>query len=182
MSKSFTRSIKTLGLATVLSLAALGAQAQPHGPHGRGPGGPGPGGPGMFAGPFSGHVLEGVDATDAQRDQIRKIMEQARNDLKGQRETLHKLHQQGQALFAAPTIDAAAIETLRQQTAAQHDIASKRMSQALVEAARVLTPEQRAKIAERQKKREARMAERMKKMKDRRDAPPPPPAPSRPGQ
>lgn len=43
---------------------------------------------------------------------------------------------------------------------ALHETASKRMSQASIDAARVLTPEQRAKIAEIMKKRQARMAAR----------------------
>ena len=72
------------------------------------------------------------------------------------------LRQQALTLFAAPTIDAAAIEALRVQMQAQHEQVSKRMSQAMVDSARVLTPEQRAKFAERMKKRQARMAEPLK--------------------
>ena len=49
---------------------------------------------------------------------------------------------------------------VRAQMSAQHEAASKRLSQASIDAARVLTPEQRAKIAEVMKKRQARMAGR----------------------
>ena len=63
-------------------------------------------------------------------------------------------------LYTATNVDAAAIESVRAQLSAQHEVASKRMSQASIDAARVLTPEQRAKIAEVMKKRQARMASR----------------------
>ena len=107
------------------------------------------------------HMLEAVDATDAQRAQIKQIMQAARADLKGQMDAGRKLHEQGLALFTAPNIDAVAIEAVRQQAQAQREVASKRMSQAMIDAARVLTPEQRAKFAEKMKKRQARMMEHM---------------------
>ena len=66
-------------------------------------------------------------------------------------------------IFAAPTVDAAAAESLRQQMLAQHDQASKRMLQAMLDVSKVLTPEQRAKMAERAKQRQAVMQERMQR-------------------
>jgi protein CpxP len=150
--------LKSTLMATVLAGAALAAQAQPmgHGRHG------GHEGPGLFGVGRIEHMLEAVDATDAQRAQIKQIMQNAMQDLKGQRDAGRNLHEQALALFAAPVIDANAVEALRQQMAAQHEARSKRMSQALVEASRVLTPEQRAKFVERMKKRHARMAEHLR--------------------
>ena len=52
------------------------------------------------------------------------------------------------ALFAQPTVDAAAVEALRQQQLAMHDAASKRMTTAMLEISRVLTPEQRKQMAD----------------------------------
>jgi Spy/CpxP family protein refolding chaperone len=49
------------------------------------------------------------------------------------------------------------VEALRQQQLAQHDQASKRMTQALVDAARVLTPEPRKMMADRMAQRRALM-------------------------
>ena len=146
-----SRILKFGALATVLALSGLTAQAQGHGG--------GHGGSGAMMGGHVERMLESVDATDAQRAQIKQIMLTARTDLKAQQDSSRKLHEQNLALYAAPNIDATAIEVLRQQTQAQHEVASKRMSQAMVEAARVLTPEQRAKFAEKMKKRQARMAE-----------------------
>ena len=61
------------------------------------------------------------------------------------------------ALFAQPTVDARAVETLRQQQMAQHDAASKRMAQLMIDVSRVLTPEQRKALAERMAQRRALM-------------------------
>jgi Spy/CpxP family protein refolding chaperone len=53
------------------------------------------------------------------------------------------------ATMAQPNIDAGAVEQIRQKMLAQHDQASKRRMQAMVDAARVLTPEQRKQLSER---------------------------------
>jgi Spy/CpxP family protein refolding chaperone len=148
--------LKTGAVVSVLALSGLTAMAQGHGGM-RG----GQGGPEMMMGGRIEQVLEAVDATDAQRAQIKQIMQAARVDMKAQHQAGNKLRQQGLALFAATNIDAAAIEALRVQMQAQHEAVSKRMSVVMVEVARVLTPEQRAKFAERMKKRQARMAEHM---------------------
>lgn len=144
-------------VAVALAVGGVAAQAQPgHGPRG-GPGMMAPGG--LFGGHMD-HLLDAVNATDSQRSQIEALFKAARQDLAGQRDAGMKLHQQMAALYSAANIDAAAIEALRVQISAQHEAASKRMSQASIDAARVLTPEQRAKIAELMKKRQARMAAR----------------------
>lgn len=140
-------------VAAALALGGVAAQAQPGpGHHG------GPPAAGLFGGGHFEHMLDLVNATDAQRSQIDAIFKAARQDLSGQREAGMKLHQQMATLYTATNIDAAAIESVRQQLSAQHEAASKRMSQASIDAARVLTPEQRAKIAEVAQKREARAA------------------------
>ncbi|MCV2356245.1 Spy/CpxP family protein refolding chaperone [Paucibacter sp. B2R-40] len=159
------RTGKTLMLASVLVLSSLGSlNAQAMGPMGglggMGGGRPGMGGPGagdMMSGGHIEHMLDMVDASDAQRAQIKQIMDAAKQDIKSQHSGGRNLHEQGLALFSAPNIDAAAVEALRVQMSAQHELVSKRMSQAMVDVARVLTPEQRAKLAERMKKMQARM-------------------------
>jgi periplasmic protein CpxP/Spy len=146
-------------VAVALTLGGVAAHAEPggHGGHRGGHAMMAPGG--MFGGHFK-HMLDRVGATDAQRSQIEAIYKSARQDLAGQRETGKKLHEQMATLYAATNVDAAAIEAVRVQLSAQHEAASKRMSQATVEAARVLTPEQRLKIAEVMKKRHERRAHR----------------------
>lgn len=159
-----------------LVLAAAGAyavtaSAQPmgagHGGHGGrgahmmmdgGMGGPGMGGGMMMGGPRGMmRMLDDVNATPEQRTQIRSIVQAAMADLRGQRAGGAALREQAAAVFTAPTVDARAAETLRQQMLAQHDQASKRMLQAMIDVSRVLTPEQRKAIGERMAQRHAMM-------------------------
>jgi Spy/CpxP family protein refolding chaperone len=105
-------------------------------------------------------MFDSIGASAEQRAQIRQIMESARTDLKAQREAGRALREQGQALFTQPTVDARAAEALRQQLLAQHDQASKRTLQALLDVSRVLTPEQRKAITDRLAERRAMMERR----------------------
>lgn len=98
-------------------------------------------------------LLDGVNASDAQRAQVRQITDAARADLKAQREAGKSLRQQQLQLFTQPTVDANAVEALRRQMLAQHDQASQRMTQAMLDVSRVLTPEQRVQLAEKMKAR-----------------------------
>lgn len=158
--------LATLFVAAAASLAPQ-AHAQPMGEMHGGPGGMrgmhgGMHGEGMgmgmgMGGAHMGRVLDAVKATPEQRTQIKTIMDAARSDLKAQHEAGRTLHQQMQTAFAQPTVDARAVESLRAQIAAQHDTASKRMTQALLEASRVLTPEQRKTLADLMAKRQAMM-------------------------
>ena len=109
------------------------------------------------------HMLDGLNATDAQRAQIKQIMAQASADLKGQAQAARELRQRGMQVLTAPAVDANAAEQVRLQTMQLHDQMSRRMTQAMVAAASVLTPEQRAAIGQRLKDHQARMEERMKK-------------------
>ena len=147
---------------------ALSADAQERGP---GPmHGPGAGAMMMFGGSpehvarHVDHMLDGLNASDAQRTQIKQIAQAAAADLKAQHEAGKALRERGLQIFAAPTVDANAAESVRQQIEAQHDQASRRVLQAMLDVSRVLTPEQRAKIAERVKQHQAMMQDRMQRM------------------
>jgi Spy/CpxP family protein refolding chaperone len=161
--------VATMALALSAGLAQT-ANAQPHEGHG----GPGMGmmgiGPGMGAPHQMGRMLDAVGATDEQRSQIRQIMQGAMGDLRGQREAGRKLHQDMQALFTQPTVDARAVEALRQQMLAQHDQASKRMMQAMLDTSRVLTVEQRKTLADRMAQRRS-MMDRHRTERDTLDKP-----------
>ncbi len=125
-----------------------------------GPGGHGggPGGHEMGGSPrHMERLLDVVQATPEQRSQIKQIGDAARTDVSVQREASRKLHEQNRALFAQPTVDARTAETLRQQMLAQHDQMSKRMLLMKLDISRVLSPEQRALLAERMKKRSEMM-------------------------
>jgi len=158
----------------------FGGPAMMGGPGGHPMGGPGFGGHGYggygmggFAMGFGSpervgrmvdHMLDGLKASDAQRAQIKQIAQAAAADMSAQREAGRALRQKGLQILAAPTVDAAAAEALRQQALAQHDQASKRTLQAMLDIAKVLTPEQRAAIGERMKQRSEIMQERQQRM------------------
>jgi Spy/CpxP family protein refolding chaperone len=148
--------------------AAFSAHAQGHQ-------GPGPhGGMMMFEGPPEhvgravDHLLDGLNASDAQRTQVKQIAMAAAADLKSQREAARGMREKGLQIFTAPTVDAAAAEALHQQMSAQHEQASKRRLQAMLDVAKVLTPEQRVKIGERMQQRQAVMRDRMQRMQQQR--------------
>ncbi len=110
-----------------------------------------------MAGPYMGRMLDKVNATADQRAQIKAIMTAAHTDLKAQADAGRALHQQLQAAFALPTIDARSVESLRAQISAQHDAASKRMTQAMLDASQVLTADQRKTLSDLMAKRQALM-------------------------
>lgn len=137
------------GVVVVLGLGAIGAvgAAQARGPfNGWGPG---------FGGPMIGsmldHALGSVDANDTQRAEIRGIVDQASTDIGTMTGDIDDLHDQIKTLLAAQTIDRAAFEALRQDVLATGDAVSARAMEAFLDAAEVLTPDQRGKLLEQQR-------------------------------
>ena len=121
-----------------------------------------------FAGPGFDRLLDEVQATDAQRKQIRGIADKARADLRALHEKSREQHHNAMAIWTSPKLDAGEAEKQRQQMLAQHDQVSKRMTQAMLDVGQVLTPEQRAKAATLVKQRHERMQERMADRHERR--------------
>ena len=152
----------------VLSAIALSAWAQPH-QGGMGRHGGWMGSPEHMSRMIDG-MLDGVSATDEQRTQIKQIAQSAAADLKAQRETGRALRERSLQLFTQPNVDANAVESLRQQMLQHHDQTSRRMTQAMLDASRVLTPEQRVKLAERMKQR-GEMVERHHRERRQLEAP-----------
>lgn len=109
------------------------------------------GGPrfGMMGGPGMGieRAFDAIDATAEQEKQIWAIIDGVRGEVRPMMRDFRDARQQVVALLSAPTVDAAAVEKLRAERIAAIDEASKKMSAAIVQAAGVLTPEQRAKLA-----------------------------------
>src|SRR5690606_32980087 len=111
--------------------------------------------------------LDAIQATEAQRAQIKGISEVARKDLK----LLHEQHRAQAPARVNPleqaSIDAAAAEQQRQATVAHHDAVSKRMLQAQLDVAQVLTPEQRAQLADQTKARKAKWEARKEERRNK---------------
>jgi len=102
-------------------------------------------------------LLDEVGASPEQKTKVRDIFKAAQADMAKQHEAGRELHRQMAQAMAAPQVDAAAVEALRQKQLAQHDAHSKRMVSAMLEAGAVLTPEQRQKLAQRLKTRQDMM-------------------------
>ena len=95
------------------------------------------------------HLSIEVDATAEQQERLRGIVRSAVRDLLPLREKAISSRQRGRELLTATTIDRSEIEALRNEQMALADQATRRFTQALADAASVLSPEQRRKLAER---------------------------------
>ncbi len=93
-------------------------------------------------------VLDEVDATPEQTEQVTAIVFGFMQDVHGLKEE-HRLRREALlAALAAPEISRAELETLRTEELATLDGVSQRLVDAVVNAAAVLTPEQRSKLIE----------------------------------
>jgi Spy/CpxP family protein refolding chaperone len=95
------------------------------------------------------HLAVEVDATPEQKDKLTAIAKSAAHDLAPLRGNMKRARQQAIDLLSAEKVDHAAIEKLRAEQIALADATTKRLTQALADAADVLTVEQRRKLAER---------------------------------
>jgi protein CpxP len=103
-----------------------------------------------------GSVLDELDATSEQEDKLWEIIDKARDEIGPTFRDFRQTREQAIDLLGAPTIDRAAAERLRSERIAAIDEASRKMTTALLDAAAVLTPEQRAKLVEHLKERRGR--------------------------
>ena len=94
------------------------------------------------------HMAIELDATQDQQVKIASIAKAAVGDLRALREKAQAARAQAVTLLTAPTIDRTAIEGLRAEQVGLAETASKRIAQALADAADVLNPEQRRKVAD----------------------------------
>lgn len=108
---------------------------------------------GHFAGRGFGRALDAVDATAEQEERIWAIIDGAHAELRPMMREFRDARGEVLELITAPTIDRVAAEALRAERIAAIDEASKKLTAAALDAAEILTPEQRAKLAEQMKER-----------------------------
>jgi len=101
-------------------------------------------------------MLADVNATPEQEQRIAKIMSDTMTAMRPVRQSHMAARRKMMDLLAQPAIDRQAVEALRAQELASAEQASRRMTQSMIEVAEVLTPEQRAKLAERMRSRGGR--------------------------
>ena len=117
-------------------------------------------GPGFMRGPMTPAEIEDrvdrgirhaaieLDATPEQLEKLRAIAKAAVQDLVPMGEKARSARERGVQLLLQPKVDRAAIEAFRAEQIAQVDAISKRVAQAVTDAASILTVEQRRKIEE----------------------------------
>jgi protein CpxP len=92
------------------------------------------------------HLTIEIDATAEQQARLQDIVKGAISDLVPMRAKVFAARQQARDLLTQPSIDRGAIEKLRADQIATADTVSKRIAQALGDAADVLTSEQRRRL------------------------------------
>lgn len=145
-------------VAASLLIVPLVLAAQPRGPHGRGGFDRGRGGPMR--------LLRELDLTDAQREQVKAIFDEARTS-----GTMKRMMEARKALEDAVQSGTADEGTLRQLAydlgEVEGDAAVER-AQIHARILQLLTPEQREKLQTLQKEREEEMAKRRQRFEERR--------------
>ena len=95
------------------------------------------------------HLYVEIDATPEQQQKLGPIVKGAAKDLLPMRREMREARRQAMDLFTRDHVDRAAFEKLRAAQMALADRASKRLTEALADAAEVLTPLQRKLLSER---------------------------------
>ena len=92
------------------------------------------------------HMAIELEATDTQQEKLRVVVKSAVKDLVPMREKVQSARLKARELLTQPTIDRAEIEKFRTEQIALADTFSKLVSQAVTDAAEILTPDQRRKL------------------------------------
>ena len=82
-----------------------------------------------------------VNATAEQKQKLTVIAQSLAGDMQPLHQEMREAHKRGIEILRQPTLDRAALEAFRAEQIAAADGASKRLAQALADAAEVLTPE-----------------------------------------
>jgi Spy/CpxP family protein refolding chaperone len=159
-----TKRSRTLLFATLVLAAGLTGAAVTKAVSN--PFGFGPGFHGGMRGPFGGgpldpaqiedradrmvrHLAVELDASNDQQEKLRTIMRGMLKDVLPAREKAQAARRQVRELLTQNNVDRGALEKLRSEQIALADTVSKRVVQALGDAAEVLSPEQRRKLNDR---------------------------------
>jgi Spy/CpxP family protein refolding chaperone len=141
------RLVMAAGLALSVGVLPLLAQQGPGRPGPGGPGGPGrggrgPGGPGGPPGIFA--MVHQLDLSDAQREQLKGVMDEGRQDDPGaaMREAEQKLH----AALLADTVDLAAVEAAKTAITTAHAAELDHRVEVMQKVAQILTPAQKQQL------------------------------------
>ena len=148
----------TMAGAAPLLMAQDAPQQQGEGKRRRGPGGPGVGGP--MRGPGGGFDFRGLDLSDDQRAQLRKIRESHQSEFKAVGEKLRAARDGMRTLIEADAINEQAIRSKRADVAAAEADVAILNAKVRAESQQILTAEQQAKLKELRANRQNQTRER----------------------
>ena len=141
--RRFFRRAAIAGAFAGLGGLGLGAFAHGRGPGGRGDGPLDPAELEQRLDRMLKHLYVEIDATAAQQQKLGPIVKSAAKDLMPMRKDMRAARLKAMDLFTRDHVDRAAFEKLRAEQMELADQASKRLTEALADAAEVLTPLQR---------------------------------------
>jgi Spy/CpxP family protein refolding chaperone len=101
-------------------------------------------------------MLDGIDVSAEQKTRINAIVTATMNDMQPLRKQRTDARREAIEILTQPTIDRAKIEAFRVEKLKLAEAASQRITQGIVDVAEVLTPEQRAALAEKFSQRRGR--------------------------
>lgn len=131
----------TAGFAGAALAQQGGAMHAMHGGHGMMD-------PAEMGAQFDRHIAEMVpDATDEQKARLKALAASFHGELGAFHSQLREAHGRAHALLLGPNVDRAGLERLRVEQMRALDETSRRLVATLADAAEVLTPEQRQRIA-----------------------------------
>lgn len=96
-------------------------------------------------------MMDHVNATPAQESQIKAVFANHKEKIKALHQERRQLHEASRAVLTAPTIDAAAIESVRTKMVAQADKGSRVFAELALQVGQILTQAQRQQMAEHMK-------------------------------
>jgi len=108
------------------------------------------------------NAMDHIDATDDQRSKIRVLIEDTLPQLKSLHEEGHALREDFHEVFLQPTVDRDEVELLRTDAVDLFDRATSTMMDLMVDAANVLTVEQREALHELKQARREKLRERLR--------------------
>jgi len=110
-------------------------------------------------------AMDHIDATDDQRSALRVLFEDTLPELKSLHDEGRELREDMQTVFLEPTVDRGEVEVLRVDAVDLFDRATSTMMDLMVDAANVLTVDQRELLHELREERRARFMERLKQLR-----------------
>ena len=113
--------------------------------------------------PHLDRMAKKLNLSAEQQSQLKALHEKQQAAIKAQRAQTLQLQAERSAAWAAPTLDSARLESLRQQEVKQFEAMSKLRLEHQFALAKILSPEQRQKMANWQKERRTHRQEQRKK-------------------